>query len=283
MILFGRDFEFNGKTLSSFGGKVTRVDGDTSITSGLSRTIQKGETSLYRRRPNHFGTVYDDVLTFDVSIIKGSYTDVTSNSSLFVRDEVRRINRWLTSPTLPKKIRSFNFAENNNEVYSYYGVVTNIAYDAVCLSDGDFVPQIITATFQCDSPYAWKENQLKLKDGEHTIYVDDDELEGYVYPLIKITPNNTSGVGTRRFMWRNRDDGNKEINLTIASNRIVYLDCQKMKIYDEIGLVTFEDMGIGELGEFYLPRLVSGNNRIVISGNVNVDVSWEEAKKVGVL
>lgn len=230
MLLFGSDFEFNGKLLSSYGGKVVTAE-KASLSSGLSRSVQKGETGLYRRRANHYGAVYNDVLTFDIGIVK----EGNGSTALFTREEIREINKWLTSPNYPRKLRTFNFEGNNSEVYSYYGVVTDVNYDAVCLSGGDYVPQIITATIQCDSPYAWKECSATLSEGKNIINVDDDELEGYTHPLIKISPNNTSGIGERVFSLKNNSDGGKLFTAKIASRRDFYLDCQKMKIYDELG------------------------------------------------
>lgn len=55
MAIFGKYFDFNGKSSKDFGLKIVSFDMLDSIPMGLERTINIGEMNIFRQRPNHFG------------------------------------------------------------------------------------------------------------------------------------------------------------------------------------------------------------------------------------
>lgn len=282
MLQFGEYFEYNDRNSTEFNLKIVRID-NIEIPVGLGREIVKGSTNFYRKRPSYYGTSYIDDFSFDIHFIKDPCKGETPS---FTKDEIRRINAWLTSPSIPKKFHMYNYEEENSEEYDYYGLFTNIEY-AINDSSNWGGPAAITATFTCDSSYGWvnKTQVIESVNDSSTIaidvIIDSDELEEYIYPLLYIEPDNISGSGTRNFILLNKSDQNNQLQINVSDNHSFYIDSKKMKIYDSIGLMTIDDLGIEDVGSFYLPRLVNGVNHLEISGQCKVTIFWEEPRKVG--
>lgn len=70
MAIFGKYFDFNGKSSKDFGLKIVSFDMLDSIPMGLERTINIGEMNIFRQRPNHFGATYSSTLQFTVTVVK---------------------------------------------------------------------------------------------------------------------------------------------------------------------------------------------------------------------
>ena len=62
----------------------------------------------------------------------------------------------------------------------------------------------------------------------------------------------------------------------------VVIDCKNMTIEDSIGrMVTYDKLGISDIGYMYWLRLMNGNNSIMFHGNCEFTIEHIEARKVG--
>lgn len=62
----------------------------------------------------------------------------------------------------------------------------------------------------------------------------------------------------------------------------VSIDCEKLTIMDDIGrMVTYDKLGISDVDFIYWPRLINGNNSILLSGNCRFVIKHKESRKVG--
>ena len=62
----------------------------------------------------------------------------------------------------------------------------------------------------------------------------------------------------------------------------VVIDCKNMTIEDSIGrMVTYDKLGISDVGYMYWLRLMNGNNSIMFHGNCEFTIEHIEARKVG--
>lgn len=62
----------------------------------------------------------------------------------------------------------------------------------------------------------------------------------------------------------------------------VVIDCKNMTIEDSIGrMVTYDKIGISDIGYMYWLRLMNGNNSIMFHGNCEFTIEHIEARKVG--
>ncbi len=75
MAVYGKNFEFNGKSSSDFGIMLAGFEEISSIPLGLDREINRGESNVYRPRQNHFGATYVSPLKLKYSSIKNIEED----------------------------------------------------------------------------------------------------------------------------------------------------------------------------------------------------------------
>lgn len=91
MAIFGKYFEFNGKSSEDFGLMIASFDLIDSIPMGLERNVNIGEMNYYRLKPNHFGAIYTNPLQFTVTVVKDPDS---SERNFFTRSEISKINAW---------------------------------------------------------------------------------------------------------------------------------------------------------------------------------------------
>ncbi|MDE5830430.1 MAG: hypothetical protein K2H53_01765, partial [Clostridia bacterium] len=97
--MVGQDFLFDNKHLRDFGFVMAQPSDNDE--SGLNREILKGTTNMYRSQAVHYGTVYTDVITLPLFIVKFNCDYDDTQISLF---ELRKLQAWLTSSKLPQSL-----------------------------------------------------------------------------------------------------------------------------------------------------------------------------------
>lgn len=267
-------FEFNGSRSDDYGIVITRIE--ENDTFGLNRDIVKGERNKYRVRENHFGTIYNDNLSFTISVMK-TICNKQPNELLFTSNEIRKINAWLTSPQLPK---IFHLPKGNyyDEDIFYFVIFTEVTNKKMQK------PYELTYNVTCDSPYGYteiiKHSIVSSSTVPKTIVItnNSDEREDYIYPLINITPKDHGNITIK-----NITDADRHITINSLKNDSFYIDCQCLKIYDITNmLISFEDLGVSDIDSIYWPRLCAGENKLEFTGNAQIEISYRELRKVGV-
>lgn len=62
----------------------------------------------------------------------------------------------------------------------------------------------------------------------------------------------------------------------------IHMDCQRLILNDSINrIITYDELGISDVDNMYWMRFLNGDNRIVIFGNISVDFTFRESRKVG--
>ena len=97
MILVCKDFKFDNNSLSKQNLISVNFDDDTSLPSALNRDMESSEMNKYRPERIGFGTVYTDVLTFDIHIIKDDSMCESQEEMEFTNEEYETLVSWLTS------------------------------------------------------------------------------------------------------------------------------------------------------------------------------------------
>lgn len=240
-----------------------------SYASGLEREIQRGDMNRYRFKPNHMGTVYSAPLEFEVTFIK----DMCNGADLeFTRSEYRAIADWLTEPEYPSLYHMTDYEEDwADEEEDYFGVFSDVQNHAY----GEVIG--ITATFTCDSPFAWSPIRTVVLEGtDAKEFVVDADVQ-YTYPMIEIMPHAVEDITIS-----NRTE-ERDITLTpLAINDKINIDCEKYTITDYIGRnIYLSELGIYDPEFLYWPRLLKGNNRIDTTGDATITITYREARKVG--
>lgn len=209
----------------------------------VTRTIDRGEITPNRSKPNHYSVSYDDTLLLHFFIMKkdGCYKQEDFRMS---GDELHYIRSWLESPKKPTELV---VPENEDEMTTYYyGVFTSVQPYVV---DGDCYG--LRLEFTCDSPYGYSsERMLEYEPGEAlqiegsftNISSEESEL---LSPTITITSTSTFG-SDEEISFTNTSDDNKVMSVHIPSGLSkLIINCEKRIIVDDQNnLVTMSDIGL---------------------------------------
>lgn len=276
---FGKSFTFNGHSSTEFHLVLAAFDTQDEMEMGITRSVEHGEFAKYRSRPNHTGAVYDDVLQFDITLIKDPCYFSSQKEMEFTRREVGKLNAWLTGPQYPSLFHMEDYPDDTtaDEQVDYFvtvGEVSSTYLNGVCG---------LTYTLYCDSPYGYSPEIINTLTCTTALPYDDaivnnsDELQSYEYPTLEIVPKSTG-----KLTWKNITDDNKSLTIDVLQDNNIYLDCRNLVPRDDTGaLITLESMGITDTGNLYWPRLCAGENHIQITGDAIITMKHREARKVG--
>lgn len=180
------DFEFAGRTLSSFGMIVCKFDsGGLDTVDNGSRLSFNTVATLGGQRHKLTSVQYEDCLESVIQICKYSCTtDIQEITPV----EFRELTKWLNRKTFLK------FKPLSEEYIDlYYEAKIDVSRIEL---DGKLYGLELTIT--TNTPFALKESKTfiinnKVKDGKHSIN-DTSYDEGYIYPYTEITIGDLTDV-----------------------------------------------------------------------------------------
>lgn len=265
------NFKFNGRVSDEFNIILCRID---EATSGMSREIIKGEKTKYRAKSNHFGTKYSDDLAFNMTIMKNP-CETKQTDMRFTSSEIRAINAWLTSPQCPQSLKIFS--DYYQEDIEYFAIINDIT------TESEGYAYELTFSVTCNAPFGWSKEYVRnlASTSSETsiikIYNTSDEQERYVYPVIEVNPIEHGSIIIESVT------DNRTLSFSGLKNNKIIIDSEKRKFHDSTGtLLTFEDIGIKDVDQIYLPKLLYGENIWKITGNADITITYREPRKVGV-
>lgn len=275
-----KDLGYNGKYLSDFGFIVAKTIDNTF---GLNRDIVMGDMNTIRNTPNIYGVKYNEPLPLKYLIVKNPCEFHSQEKQRITSEELRSINKWLTSPKTPK---CFTIDTSNYAIREYYGLFTEVKpyeYDSL---------YGIEITFKSNAPYGFDKNIQKVTCDtlkKITINNPTDELCEYIYPTIKIIPNQCTS-----FSIQNHSDNN---NIMMFDFKKIYseivIDCNYQRIIADGILLNLDEVGwdIYEITDYnnvnsgifnlYWLRFIPMANKITISGNGNFTIEYKTPVKAG--
>ena len=291
------DFRYVDSWLSDFGFTMIGSEEEQQF---VGRTIEKAEITSLRARPNHYGVVYNDVLTLNFLIVKTDWICGGSDELGKLRDsEINYLRGWLESPKLPELLHVD--LEDHDLVTNYFGLFTDVQPYVL---DGDCYG--LKLTFTCDSPYGYSEEHVETYDvGVNQPNLTGTFINGSVEyketqkPIITITSTDTFGrSGTLTI--KNVTDGNKTMSITLPSSlSSLVIDCDNRVVKDGDGnLVPLSDLGVTlPIGDnynyisteqyfFYWLEFLPGINELEFSTNSsntiqNIKISSRDIIKSG--
>lgn len=278
--MYGNYFYYNGATSEDYDLMVGGFNLDSDVPLAMNREILRGTMNRYRIIPNHMGTAYQEPLVFTIQMVKSQCSD--SDRYIFTEDEVDEIVSWLTAPQYPTLFHMYADEPDIYNKYDYFGLFSDVQTQTT--PDGVIG---FTMTFTTNAPYAWGPEQTfpysSSTSGSTTltIPVNTSERNLPIWPTIVITPNiNASTVGTRVPVTIRSEEDARQMDLKLTKLRHV-IDCRRAMITGPNGLIHFTDLGISDVGDMYWLRLYNGNNRVTISGEAEITISFREPRKVG--
>lgn len=272
MEFLGNHFIYNGVDSIKYGLIFANVDSDEYLNIGNSPTAK----TIFNHQTNKTyitGNDYADAnISFDIAV-------VNENSVAYTSLEQKRIKRWLFAQNDYCKLYIDRYDDPDSYELSSsgrLGLYLNCRFtnpSAVISGEGVVGYKF---TVECDSAMAWQDPTVKIITasdislvGENGIVIDvDSDHIGYTYPKVEIT---VSG------------DGDIEIcNITDDSERATKFRPKSEVDNDLKGVLVINsntnfvsdnkyDRFVGQ----NFPRLLSGQNRIKIGGNITeVKFTW---------
>lgn len=271
-----RSFVYDGISSESFDLCMgwLKDNNEQDLQTGLDVELKRGDMNMFRTRPNHYGEVYNDTLSFEFIIFP-------KRKQTFTYSESAEINKWLRKSNTYKRLR---FNDNESEF---------INFQAVCTKIVDIVRNGLNAkqlTFVCDSPFGYMEEIKKVltttgsSPKDYKIYNLSDN--GIYYPRVKITVL-TSYNGT--VTVKNVED---DKTLTVKFNQIpvvngektIILDGEKNTITDGAGkIIPAYKIGWDNTDNIYWVRLLENTNTIRVTGASTITLYMTFPRKVGVI
>lgn len=189
MILVCKDFKFDNNSLSKQNLISVNFDDDTSLPSALNRDMESSEMNKYRPERIGFGTVYTDVLTFDIHIIKNDFMCKSQEEMEFTNEEYETLVSWLTSSHENKWLYITKENGDSTQAKGYFSSVEPYDNWGICYG--------VRATFTCNSPYTYREKELKKEIRNKMNFLvnnQSSELYDYAYPIMHITPTKNEEI-----------------------------------------------------------------------------------------
>lgn len=277
---FSQYFEYNGQTADQFNLVLLKFNQDTNIDSGLSRESIKGTTTKFRKRANHFGEKYRQSLTLSLTFVKHPDKYLHDQDLMhFKRSEINEITKWLTSDGNMHWIRAF---QNNEDLYDdeieYLGVFTNIDFQTANGVCG------IVCTFECDSPFGYtperKRKFISTPDSPCNFIIKNEsaEIADYVYPKIELYAKSNTNVSIA-----NSTENKSVIYKGLLEGQVIEIDTRLKKIVDKSNdtFIGLHLLGLNDVASIYWPRFLYGVNELVLTGDVELRISYREVRKVG--
>lgn len=281
--LIGIDFMYEGSSLTNDFEMMMCLPEDEQ--EFATRTINKGELTSVRPRPNHYGVTYDDTLKLDFFIMKkaGCYKQ---EDFKMTADELNAVRRWLESSKKPSELILITEEGETGEssipatVVFYYGIFTSVQPYTI---GGECYG--LTLEFTCDSPYGYSDEEIlsvfiNSSGSTKTLRYKNEsaDKESYIKPKIIITSEDTFGDG-ETLTITNASDSNHSMNVILPEGLSeIIIDCEKKIITDGSGnLVPMSDIGINnpitdeynfiatDQYLFYWLSLVYGDNSITVT------------------
>lgn len=264
MDLFAKNFSFGNQELSSEYALVAFDDPGTAKETALQTTTNKSSITPYRSQVSLYGVQYEDVIKFEVSIIR-------CDQDTFKTEEIDTFYSWILSPITYQPFTITDYPDTNY----HQGIV----YYAICIGYEEF--RIGTQVkglkfyFECDAPYGYAPTETTnfSSTASTTIKINNtsDELVDY-YPLIKIKSNATGKVTLKTDKYPS-----EVMELQVLQDQELTIDNESGTITDNMELFSFED-------DFNLTwiHLAPGENTITITGNVTGSIECTYIRKRGV-
>lgn len=271
-----RSFVYDGISSDSFDLCMGWLsdNNEQDLQTGLEVELRRGEMNMVRSRPNHYGAIYNDTLSFEFVIFP-------KRKLSFTFSESAEINKWLRKSNTYKRLR---FIDDESEFINFQAVCTNII---------DIVRNGLNAkqlTFVCDSPFGYMEEIKKVltttgsSPKDYKIYNLSDN--GIYYPRVKITVlanyNGTikvQNVGDDKTLTVKFDQ-----IIPYNGEKAIILDGEKNLITDGSGkVIPAYKIGWDNTDNIYWVRLLENTNTIRVTGASTITLYMTFPRKVGVI
>ena len=264
-------FIYNGKSTETIleSSKLGLASFDSlNDVVGVNRENVSGETTITRPIANEYGTK-SSVLSFEYALVK-------ENGDTFTDEEQVIVETWLTSPKFSQDLKIIDC--NGSILEIYCGKFLTTKWKPVC---NGWAGVIFEFENNHSYPKKYYSYSYEIRISEKIIVnCPSDELEEYVYPVLRVVePNETGNITIK-----NITDNSNTMTIKAYDSLPIIFDCQHCIPTDATtnGIVSYNDLGWNDIGNIYWLRLLPGNNEIEITGNADITISFScPHKRVG--
>lgn len=260
----GYSFVFNGISSDIYNASLVFLD--ESYTNRPSGSAKELITTNIKRNPRkiYLDTQYTDVLTFNIEIVFDNPVDIFTLS---------RVKDWLSSPIkyVPLKICAENFLN------FYWNCIINLKDDLIF--NGGY--RGVTAEVQCDSPWAWENQQFvryDLKPGEENKFIfintsaDNEPLKPKI--IFHMSDNGDFNINYKYYdenKFMIYYNGQIKENGLSYSDAIVYCQCNNLPISSiQMSLVVDKTLSFTELLKDKIITLDNENGILNQDDDINI-------------
>ena len=263
MSVYHNSFSYLGKnSKSDFGLMIVHFadNADSGETDTFLSTSAVYSESYDGTRQKFYGAKYDAVAEVQITVVKQDGTD-------FGISDNRKALRWLTGS---RQSTWMDFYIGDAVKYRLLGRVKSVSQYKM---DAKVVGLVIN--FESVSPYGYSA-PYKIEETfsgrkEITIPCDSDELYSYVY--MNTTYKNLSG---NSLVIANEDIGDEPTEVTGLSINETISISDNMIITSSLAEKSF-----GNNFNFMFPKLVAGDNKLVLTGNGEITFEYITPVKLG--
>lgn len=265
MSFYGESFSFNGRSCEEFGLMLYDFNNASQGDSRFAAQTITEERIRNRYRTLFYDAGYDQPLEFTLVFGAGEYE--ANEHEPIDRYEMQVISEWLTDK---REYGWLSIDQPDMEGVRYRCFITDL--EAIEFSGNKWA---FKCTVHCDSPYGYLLPQIYEYNasGVTDVYIRSRSSIDEPYAPIVIIEL-TSGAD---FSIKNKSDGNRTFTLDELPN-----GCGQITVDGERGLLSCgSGDNIYSCTNFKWPRLVRGDNHLVLSGNGTVKFICEYPVNVG--
>lgn len=266
--MYARNFVYNGTSLSSLDSNylVAAFESDAEDEFNMvSRSVGRSDIRYDQPLTYDYGAIDEDVLTFDVNIIKNSDDPIT-------RSEMRQLVSWLMSPVVPQWA---NFTGCNDDYFNDLYFKGRFV-SARSRNIGESRKIAATFTFENIAPYAFTEEYtyiLTTSNGEAATTIENygTYVGKTVLPQITIHANSTGNVTIRN----SADSSQDAFSIYLLTGQEVTV--RDHNCFNGSALFPFEN-----LNNYNWPIIKDGNNPILVTGDATVTIKTRFYEAIGI-
>lgn len=267
MSFYGTEFIFDGTSSFEFGLCLySSFDNASQGNTEFAANIDMKEDRPFRRSSSYcYGGSLEDSLEF--TLVFGISEERKANHGPYDRSEMQRIAAWLTGH---REYKWLQIIQDDLTPVRYRCYITDLKAVEVSGMHWGFECQV-----HCDSPYGYLQPKRFVYevDGSRTVVLHSDSSANDPYsPSLLIAPNDCT-----EFAVKNLTDSNREFTL----NRVptgcgtITLDCGHGVLFCESGDNLYPYCN------FKFPRLVRGDNQLILTGTGRFTFTCEFPVNVG--
>lgn len=266
MSFYGSSFSFDGVSCEEYGLMLydfgTNTQGDSKYAAGMKITEDR---LPMRNRSLFYGAHYDSPIEF--TLVFGADEETAANNIPIDRQDMEVIGSWLTGHN---EYKWLVIDQPDMEGIRYRCILTDLETIEVAMCKWAFRCKV-----HCDSPYGYTAPMsfsYNVNGETEVILHSRSSINTHYYPEVTIALN-----GSRNFAITNLSDGGRTYRLEGLPQT-----SDVISICGDTGVISAQSgLNIYPFFNFMFPRLVRGDNKLLITGKGTVTFTCSFPVNVG--